>query len=67
MRISVEFQEEVSEPNVRFMLRNRLGEDVSGTNVGQLINFMAFVSAFLHGKDRGMENHDTFLQERIME
>src|SRR2546425_1407105 len=33
IRISVEFDEEVSQPNVGFMLRNRLGEDVTGTNV----------------------------------
>ena len=32
VRISVEFQEEVPQPNVGFMLRNRLGEDVTGTN-----------------------------------
>jgi lipopolysaccharide transport system ATP-binding protein len=33
IRISVEFQENVAQPNVGFMLRNRLGEDVTGTNV----------------------------------
>jgi ABC-type polysaccharide/polyol phosphate transport system ATPase subunit len=33
VRISVEFQDDVSQPNVGFMLRNRLGEDVTGTNV----------------------------------
>src|SRR5207302_276598 len=33
IRISVEFDDEVSQPNVGFMLRNRLGEDVTGTNV----------------------------------
>ena len=33
IRISVEFDGEVSQPNVGFMLRNRLGEDVTGTNV----------------------------------
>jgi len=33
VRISVEFQDEVGHPNVGFMLRNRLGEDVTGTNV----------------------------------
>jgi lipopolysaccharide transport system ATP-binding protein len=33
VRISVEFQENVDHPNVGFMLRNRLGEDVTGTNV----------------------------------
>jgi len=33
MRISVEFQDDVEEPNVGFMMRNRLGEDVMGTNV----------------------------------
>ncbi len=33
IRISVEFQDEVEHPNVGFMLRNRLGEDVTGTNV----------------------------------
>ncbi len=33
VRISVEFQDDVEHPNVGFMLRNRLGEDVSGTNV----------------------------------
>src|SRR5439155_17450768 len=31
--ISVEFQADVEHPNVGFMLRNRLGEDVTGTNV----------------------------------
>jgi hypothetical protein len=29
----VEFQDEVEHPNIGFMLRNRLGEDVTGTNV----------------------------------
>lgn len=33
IRISLEFFEEVTEPNVGFMVRNRLGEDVTGTNV----------------------------------
>ena len=33
VRISVEFQRDVAHPNVGFMLRNRLGEDVTGTNV----------------------------------
>ena len=33
IRISVEFQEDVAQPNVGFMLRNRLGQDVTGTNV----------------------------------
>ncbi|HYR43326.1 MAG TPA: ABC transporter ATP-binding protein [Terriglobia bacterium] len=33
IRISVEFHEDISQPNVGFMLRNRLGEDVTGTNV----------------------------------
>ena len=33
MRISVEFQDDVEEPNIGFMIRNRLGEDVIGTNV----------------------------------
>src|SRR6185295_9537122 len=33
IRISVEFQDDVEHPNVGFMLRNRLGEDVTGTNV----------------------------------
>lgn len=33
MRISVEFQDDVEEPNIGFMMRNRLGEDVMGTNV----------------------------------
>jgi hypothetical protein len=33
IRISVEFIESVNQPNVGFMLRNRLGEDVTGTNV----------------------------------
>jgi homopolymeric O-antigen transport system ATP-binding protein len=33
IRISVEFQDDLDEPNVGFMLRNRLGEDVTGTNV----------------------------------
>ena len=33
VRISIEFQQEVEQPNVGFMMRNRLGEDVTGTNV----------------------------------
>jgi len=33
VRISVEFRDDVPKPNVGFMLRNRLGEDVTGTNV----------------------------------
>jgi ABC-type polysaccharide/polyol phosphate transport system ATPase subunit len=33
MRVSVEFQDDVEEPNIGFMMRNRLGEDVMGTNV----------------------------------
>jgi len=33
VRISIEFQEDVEHPNVGFMMRNRLGEDVTGTNV----------------------------------
>jgi ABC-type polysaccharide/polyol phosphate transport system ATPase subunit len=33
VRISIEFQEDVEQPNVGFMMRNRLGEDVTGTNV----------------------------------
>src|SRR5690606_3065966 len=33
IRISVEFLDHVSQPNVGFMLRNRLGQDVAGTNV----------------------------------
>ena len=33
VRISVDFQDDVEHPNVGFMLRNRLGEDVTGTNV----------------------------------
>ena len=33
VRVSVEFLGEVSKPNVGFMLRNRLGEDVFGTNL----------------------------------
>jgi ABC-type polysaccharide/polyol phosphate transport system ATPase subunit len=32
IRISVEFLDEVERPNIGFMLRNRLGEDVTGTN-----------------------------------
>lgn len=32
VRISLECLEDVSQPNVGFMLRNRLGEDVTGTN-----------------------------------
>ena len=33
IRISVEFEEDMAQPNVGFMLRNRLGQDVTGTNV----------------------------------
>jgi ABC-type polysaccharide/polyol phosphate transport system ATPase subunit len=33
VRISVEFMADCPEPNVGFMLRNRLGEDVAGSNV----------------------------------
>jgi lipopolysaccharide transport system ATP-binding protein len=33
IRISVEFLEDVEKPNIGFMLRNRLGEDVTGSNV----------------------------------
>jgi homopolymeric O-antigen transport system ATP-binding protein len=33
VRISVEFTSDVEHPNVGFMLRNRLGEDVTGTNL----------------------------------
>ena len=33
VRISVEFLEDVPHPNIGFMLRNRLGQDVTGTNV----------------------------------
>ena len=33
VRISLEFFQEVEQPNVGFMIRNRLGEDVTGTNV----------------------------------
>ncbi len=33
IRISVEFTADVEHPNVGFMLRNRLGQDVAGTNV----------------------------------
>lgn len=33
LRISVAFQDDVEHPNVGFMMRNRLGEDVTGTNV----------------------------------
>lgn len=33
VRISVEFAQDVQHPNVGFMLRNRLGQDVTGTNV----------------------------------
>jgi lipopolysaccharide transport system ATP-binding protein len=33
IRISVEFEDDVTQPNVGFMLRNRLGQDVTGTNV----------------------------------
>src|SRR5207244_9920243 len=31
VRISVEFREDVPQPNIGFMLRNRLGQDVTGT------------------------------------
>ncbi len=33
LRISIEFRQDVEQPNVGFMMRNRLGEDVTGTNV----------------------------------
>jgi ABC-type polysaccharide/polyol phosphate transport system ATPase subunit len=33
VRISIEFHDHIEHPNVGFMLRNRLGEDVTGTNV----------------------------------
>ena len=33
IRISVEFQQDVPQPNVGFMLRDRLGQNVAGTNV----------------------------------
>jgi ABC-type polysaccharide/polyol phosphate transport system ATPase subunit len=33
IRISVEFHANVEQPNVGFMLRNRLGQDVTGTNL----------------------------------
>jgi ABC-type polysaccharide/polyol phosphate transport system ATPase subunit len=33
IRVSVEFLDTVAQPNVGFMLRNRLGEDVTGTNL----------------------------------
>jgi lipopolysaccharide transport system ATP-binding protein len=33
VRISVEFLSDVPHPNIGFMLRNRLGQDVTGTNV----------------------------------
>jgi len=33
VRISVEFAQDVKHPNVGFMVRNRLGQDVTGTNV----------------------------------
>jgi lipopolysaccharide transport system ATP-binding protein len=33
IRISIECRGEVEHPNIGFMLRNRLGEDVTGTNV----------------------------------
>jgi len=33
IRISIEFQDNVEQPNIGFILRNRLGEDVTGTNV----------------------------------
>jgi homopolymeric O-antigen transport system ATP-binding protein len=32
VRVSVEFREDVPQPNIGFMLRNRLGQDVTGTN-----------------------------------
>jgi len=32
VRISVEFLEDVEHPNIGFMMRNRLGQDVTGTN-----------------------------------
>jgi ABC-type polysaccharide/polyol phosphate transport system ATPase subunit len=33
IRISVQFLDDVERPNIGFMLRNRLGQDVTGTNV----------------------------------
>ena len=33
VRISVEFLEDVEHPNIGFMLRNRLGQDVAATNM----------------------------------
>jgi lipopolysaccharide transport system ATP-binding protein len=33
IRISVEYLDEVAKPNIGFVLRNRLGQDVTGTNV----------------------------------
>jgi homopolymeric O-antigen transport system ATP-binding protein len=33
IRISVKFNSQVEQPNVGFMLRNRLGQDVAGTNL----------------------------------
>ena len=33
VRISAEFRADVERPNIGFMLRNRLGQDVTGTNV----------------------------------
>jgi lipopolysaccharide transport system ATP-binding protein len=33
VRISVEFHNDVEQPNIGFMLRNRLGQDVTGTNL----------------------------------
>jgi ABC-type polysaccharide/polyol phosphate transport system ATPase subunit len=33
IRISVEFFSEVAQPNIGFMMRNRLGQDVAGTNL----------------------------------
>ena len=32
VRISVLFLEDIGEPNIGFMMRNRLGQDVAGTN-----------------------------------
>jgi lipopolysaccharide transport system ATP-binding protein len=32
VRISVEFEQDVAQPNIGFMLRNRMGEDVTGSN-----------------------------------
>jgi ABC-type polysaccharide/polyol phosphate transport system ATPase subunit len=33
IRISVEFLSDVAQPNIGFMMRNRLGQDVAGTNL----------------------------------